>query len=159
MAYGLPPGLEDLLRKKYSIQQQQADAVTTNAQTNRTVGEASAALDRTRNQFLPDQARADIAATKERTRLTGQQADYFGRDVLSQIALRAAQGGLYRAQGENVREGTVGLRQNNRIFQFGAPVFGDDEAASATRRSSGPRTISFNDANAIYDTNRLRRGF
>jgi hypothetical protein len=90
MAFGMPPGMADLLAKKYAIMQQQADAgmITANAASN---------LDNVRAGLLPGEVRANIAKTQADADFTTVQAGEFGATAAKQRALWDTQGLLNRA--------------------------------------------------------------
>ena len=103
----MPPGFADALARKYAILQQQADATTKNAATTALVGGANAALDTTRNRLLPDQAAAEIAKTKADTGLVGEQAKYFGKTALANIANLGSSTNLNNTNASRVRLNSV----------------------------------------------------
>lgn len=128
---GLPPGMEQLLRRKYDILQQQADSGTTSANANATAANAAARLDRTRADLLPEEARVNNELTRQRGRLMGQQADFFGRTAEAEIANLLAQAGLNRARGANVAADTESRRQINQFFEL------DRDVVAAPRSRAG----------------------
>ena len=66
-------GLSELLGRKYSILQQQANAQTSQAGAAVTSANAAAGLDRVKTQLLPGETAAGIGLTNARAGLTGEQ--------------------------------------------------------------------------------------
>lgn len=105
MAWGLPPMMAELLRRKYDLQQQEVDNAAFNARTTRLGTDAQAKLDMVRAGLLPAESAANIAKTKADTTLTAEQAKFVGPLARSSMDLNAANayqsrasGGLYGAQ-------------------------------------------------------------
>lgn len=166
-----PVDFNYFLNRKYTLQQQQADAGTTqanaqtiqanaqaaNAKTNLLGTEAAAALDRARAGVLPSESAAQVAANLAGARLSNTQADELPRLNTSEIGLRSAQVGLIGAQTnrENINaEGDF----NTRVARFGGasptanlPGIG----STGTFQLSGGRTRR---APRLQDYNRRRDG-
>lgn len=99
MAYGMPPGFADLIRQKYAILQQQADAGTLTATANADAAAAAAGLDRARTKIVPAESEASIGLTRaqaglagSQSRFTDEQAKYFGKTALADIDYKKALG-------------------------------------------------------------------
>lgn len=98
--YGMPPGFEALLRRKYAILAQQANADMIRAQ-------ASAGLDNTRARLLPQESNANVAATGAATEQTKAETIGIGIKNKKLPALLDAEIGYQRALGRdaNARAG------------------------------------------------------
>lgn len=101
----MPGMMADFLATKYAILQQQADAASTqantgqfNALTNRTVGNAAAALDTTRAGLMPAESEASIAKMASETGLNKETAKYLGPETLARIAKMKAETGFIGTQ-------------------------------------------------------------
>lgn len=112
----LPFGLAELLGRKYAIQQQQADAQTTQAGAAKTAAESGAKLDLARADLLPGQINAEIALSNARRGLLGEQAKFFGPTAEAGIFETTQRGKLFGAQAGKTGAETRGIRQLNKLF-------------------------------------------
>jgi len=100
-----PVDMNYFLARKYALLQQQADAGTSQAQTQSRqadtgalVGAAAANLDRTRAGLLPGESAAQIAQQGAQTRLLGEQASIVQPLARAQIGQIGAETGLTTTQ-------------------------------------------------------------
>lgn len=119
MAYGMPPGFADLIRQKYAILQQQADAGTTTANANAGAAAAAARLDTTRARLLPGESEANVGLTRaqaglagSQSRFTDEQAKYFGQSALADIQYKKALGTQAISGAELNRANVRGIEQD-----------------------------------------------
>lgn len=129
----MPPGMWELLQKKYAIAQQGADTDRFQAETGRFNADstrlgvtADANLANVRAGLLPDQSAAEIARMKAEAALTGKQVSWFDRKAQSDIDMNSAnvfatraQGGLYGAQAGQVGQMTRLLPRPSSMGGFG----------------------------------------
>lgn len=130
--WGMPPGFDALLRRKYDIMQQQANTGQYSAESQRTGVEAAAKLDNVKAGLLPAESASQIALQKAQGGLYGAQADgvreetkYVGPLARANIGLMGAnafsarrQGGLYGSQ-------ATGIDQLNKNFRIGLGMLSD----------------------------------
>lgn len=112
---GMPTGFQELLDRKYSILQQQAD-------TARVGVDAAAGLDRARTIALPGESSANIAESRARTTNLGLTGQTIVPLATANLGLLGAQTANLGAETEGTQERTIGLRQLNRrrpISDFG----------------------------------------
>lgn len=156
MAFGMPPGFADLLRQKYSILQQQADATTTNATSNQTAAQAGARLDTARARELPADSAATRALQGRQGDLLREQATYFGPTALANIAESRSRIPLNEANAfQSLQQGltlqdllTTAAPANpfDRIPVGGARGSGRvSNSRGFVRPSGGPKTIDVRD--------------
>ena len=99
------------------------------AAASTTVANAAANLDQVKAQLLPAESAATVAKTKADTGLVNTTTKYYGQDILSQIALRAAQGSLYKSQAQNVETDTEKARRDLKVRSISADSLGSIMAA------------------------------
>lgn len=122
--YGMPAGFEELLRRKYEILGQNADANTINARSN-------ANLNDVRARLLPKESAAGIAQTEASTEQTKAQTKginienaFRPRTLESQIGYNNALTFDARARGTNTNEQTRTMRSLNLNIPDRVPVRG-----------------------------------
>lgn len=129
MAYGMPAGMAELLQRKYAILQQQADANTVNATSNRTAAEAGAKLDTARARELPLDSASQRALQGRQADFIGEQIRFYGDDIMSQIGLRRTQGA------SNLASAYTSLAQGRSINDLVDTNASAVPGAQVTRRS------------------------
>lgn len=112
----MPSGMADLLARKYSIMQQQAD-------TQSMAAKAAANLDSVRASLMPKESAANIASTMANTAMTEKNTSWIDRLNEMGINLTKSQVGLNNANvGETKARTTLLGSQNEQIRQL-LPMF------------------------------------
>jgi hypothetical protein len=140
--WGMPAGFANLLRRKYDLMQQDANARTQQANTGAIVGNAAANLDVVRAGLMPAESRVGIEKTKADTANTLESTKYVGPLAQSQIGLQSTQGKLNLANVGAVNEETAGNRQLNRYLNLGMFRRPAETDESSLRLGLSPRRIS-----------------
>ena len=99
------------------------------AAASTTVANAAANLDQVKAQLLPAESAATVAKTKADTGLVNETTKYYGQDILSEIALRAAQRSLYKSQAQNVDTDTEKARRDLKVRTISPDSLGSIMAA------------------------------
>lgn len=124
--WGMPAGFAELLRRKYAIMQQEADAGTLRAGADVTTANSGANLNNIRAGLLPAQARAENLKTEAETGNILETTKYLGPRVKAEIGLMGTQGTnnlaqarLYGKQADGQEVETEGNRILNRGLGLG----------------------------------------
>lgn len=130
---GMPAGFDDLIRRKYDILQQQADASTATAR-------AAANLDSVKAGLMPRQTAADIAKINADIGLTNMQTRWFGPTAQANIGLARANAFQSLAAGALTNEQSRGLARTTGTTDLQTGIYtpgAAPEAPSLSRFSFG----------------------
>jgi hypothetical protein len=117
--FGMPPGFEELLQRKYNIMQQQADSGLMAAR-------AASNLDTVKAGLMPAESRAQIEKMLADRGLINAQAatvaettKYVGPLARADIGYKSSASGLNRANSANIGQETESKKQINSFFDIG----------------------------------------
>lgn len=150
----IPWAMQDLLARKYAIMQQQADAATFGAQTQRIGVQAAAGLDQARAAVVLPESNAQVKNQNAATALAMTQNRLLPLTTDANIGLTRAQTGNTIANTALTGEQVTAARMNNRVVPGVASALGN--VLGATRPALTFSTSEDDDPLAIKATGRSR---